>query len=139
MTAVAQCLKVKQCDYQRRRPEQTTLYKLIQEHSETFFAQIVVKAEPAGFDRYYQIRDERLACLESGFVKVYIEQLLKNGHAGFRLRVEDSGPGFDVQSVMSAMRDDQAVHGRGVALVRFRCHKLNYLGSGNRVEAEYFL
>ncbi len=26
--------------YQRRRPEQTTLYQLVQEHAETFFAQV---------------------------------------------------------------------------------------------------
>ena len=26
--------------YQRRRPEQTTLYQLVQEHVETFFAQV---------------------------------------------------------------------------------------------------
>ncbi|NOZ11317.1 MAG: SpoIIE family protein phosphatase [Gammaproteobacteria bacterium] len=98
-----------------------------------------LKAEPTGYDCYYRIRDERLASLESGFVKVYIEQLIKNGHAGFRLRVEDSGPGFDIQAIMSTAYDDQRAHGRGVALVRSMCHKLNYFGSGNRVEAEYFL
>ncbi len=98
-----------------------------------------LKAGPAGYDHYYRIRDQRLASLESGFVKVYIEQLLKNGHAGFRLRVEDSGPGFDIQSVMSVDRDHQRAHGRGVSLVRSMCHKLRYFGNGNRVEAEYFL
>jgi hypothetical protein len=34
-TPAGQCIH-----YQRRRPEETTLYRLVQEHAQTFFAQV---------------------------------------------------------------------------------------------------
>ncbi len=49
--------------YQRRRPEQTTLYQLVQEHVETFFAQ-VERETGAGLPDF--VKDEFDACLDCG-------------------------------------------------------------------------
>jgi len=62
--------------YQRRRPEQTTLYQLVQEHAETFFAQVECETG-AGLPDF--VKDEFDAFLDCG--------ILANGF--LRLRCAD--------------------------------------------------
>ena len=67
----------RQCvHYQRRRPEETTLYQLVQEHAETFFAQ-VERETGAGLPDF--VKDEFDAFLDCG--------ILANGF--LRLRCAD--------------------------------------------------
>jgi hypothetical protein len=51
--------------YQRRRPEETTLYQLIQEHAQTFFAQ-VERETGTGLPDF--VKDEFDAFLECGIL-----------------------------------------------------------------------
>ena len=62
--------------YERRRPEETTLYPLVQENDETFFAQVEAETE-AGLPDF--VKDEFDAFLECG--------ILANGF--LRLRCEE--------------------------------------------------
>ena len=51
--------------YARHRPEQTTLYRLVQQHSATFFAQA---EETTGADLAQFVKDEFDAFLECGIL-----------------------------------------------------------------------
>ena len=51
--------------YQRRRPEHTTLYQLVQEHAETFFAQVELETG-AGLPDF--VKDEFDAFLDCGIL-----------------------------------------------------------------------
>ena len=51
--------------YERHRPEQTTLYRLVQQHAATFFAQAESEAE-AGADLPQFVKEEFDAFLECG-------------------------------------------------------------------------
>ena len=62
--------------YERRRPEETTLYQLVQEHAETFFAQVECETG-AGLPDF--VKDEFDAFLECGVL----------AHGFVRLRCAD--------------------------------------------------
>jgi hypothetical protein len=64
--------------YERRRPEQTTLYRLVQQHAATFFAQA---EDAAGADLPQFVKDEFDAFLECGIL----------AHGFLRLRCGDCG------------------------------------------------
>ena len=64
--------------YERRRPEETTLYQLVQEHAETFFAQVECETG-AGLPDF--VKDEFDAFLECGVL----------AHGFVRLRCADCG------------------------------------------------
>ena len=64
--------------YERHRPEQTTLYRLVQEHAATFFAQVEAAAG-AGVPQF--VKDEFEAFLECGIL----------AHSFLRLRCGDCG------------------------------------------------
>ena len=51
--------------YARRRPEETTLYQVVQEQLETFLAQVEAKTG-AGLPEF--VKDELEACLECGIL-----------------------------------------------------------------------
>ena len=51
--------------YKRRRPEQTTLYRLVQQHAATFFEQ---NEAAAGADLSHFVKDESDAFLECGIL-----------------------------------------------------------------------
>jgi hypothetical protein len=51
--------------YERHRPEQTTLYRLVQQHAATFFAQA---EDAAGADLPQFVKDEFDAFLECGIL-----------------------------------------------------------------------
>ena len=64
--------------YERHRPEQTTLYRLVQQHAQSFFAQ---SEEAAGARLPQFVRDEFDAFLECGIL----------AHGFLRLRCGDCG------------------------------------------------
>ena len=64
--------------YERHRPEQTTLYRLVQQHAQTFFAQ-AEEATGAGLPQF--VKDEFDAFLECGIL----------AHGFLRLRCGDCG------------------------------------------------
>lgn len=95
------------------------------------------KSTLKGFASYYTKRNELLEKLAQGYVSVRIEQSPIPGGRLIKMRVEDSGKGFNVDKVYSALDDNREKFGRGIALARSMCSKLVYTGNGNTVEAEY--
>ena len=64
--------------YERRRPEQTTLYRLVQQHAANFFAEVEAAADA---DLPQFVKDEFDAFLECGIL----------AHGLLRLRCRDCG------------------------------------------------
>jgi two-component system, HptB-dependent secretion and biofilm response regulator len=98
-----------------------------------------LKADAEGFVRYFGERERRLAVLTHGHqvrLSVVCEQSGEDRH--LRIRVEDSGRGFDHEAALAAARQGPAsLHGRGIMLMRALCSSLTYEGRGNQVEAVY--
>ncbi|MFN8543714.1 MAG: SpoIIE family protein phosphatase [Candidatus Binatia bacterium] len=101
-----------------------------------------LKAEPDGFARYVELREQRLEALRSGAVMVVVEAHVTADESLLEVWVQDTGPGFDHRRLGVAEAALDAVQqrsGRGMALVRRLCERLEYLGTGNEVRAVYRL
>ena len=96
-----------------------------------------MKKDPEGFEEYYAARQRALAALEDVRIKIDLELVEQDKGGKLVVRVEDSGPGFDYQKVMSKLVDNTSLGGRGIGLVRSLCQELVYQGEGNRVKAVY--
>ena len=96
-----------------------------------------MKKDPEGFEEYHVARERGLAALEDGWIKIDLELIRQNKGGKLFVGVEDSGPGFDYEKVMSQPVDDTALGGRGIRLVRSFCKEFVYQGRGNRVKAVY--
>jgi anti-sigma regulatory factor (Ser/Thr protein kinase) len=100
----------------------------------------VVKEQADGFEQYFQMRQERLDKLTSGDIHVVIRQVRIDGETLMTIRLRDSGKGFEfaTQQVVE-LEQNSARSGRGIALVRKLCRRLEYIGNGNEVYAEIAL
>ncbi|MBF0627696.1 MAG: SpoIIE family protein phosphatase [Magnetococcales bacterium] len=103
------------------------------------------KKTPEGFIRYYMEREERLAKLEEGTIRLELthrpipeESGATESHGGeILILVEDTGPGFEIDQIHTQLQGNIGHGGRGIALVRSLCHALEYQGRGNRAKAVY--
>lgn len=96
-----------------------------------------LKNTPNGFAEYYTLREQRLADLENGFIKIrFSNQRLPSG-AKLTIDVEDSGEGFDFKSILNKQSDEHTFSGRGVYLLQQLCDKVSFLGKGNHARIEY--
>ncbi|NUU35752.1 SpoIIE family protein phosphatase [Pseudomonas sp. C2B4] len=97
-----------------------------------------LKRDVAGFARYYQQRNTRLAELQEGYVRVHL-QVTPQGEGGrLVIRVEDSGKGFDVERVMERPMDPVRLSGRGVSLIRQLGRNANWSDDGRSARVEFF-
>jgi len=96
-----------------------------------------LKQTPQGFMAYYTAREQRLAALESGQIRITLTHTAIGTAGQLTLRLEDSGPGFDYHSSLPALTENISHGGRGIPLVRALCKELIYSGAGNCVEAVY--
>ncbi len=98
----------------------------------------VVKSTANGFTDYYVRRVEALNALVDGFVRFEFTSRASDNGGYLKIRVRDSGRGFDV-SILRAARAKLtgAYHGRGLSLLFQLCDSLTFHGLGNDVEAEF--
>lgn len=96
-----------------------------------------IKEDTGGFGAYYQEKGLRLAQLSEGLIKVSFRHAVKGAGGRLAIRVEDTGPGFDFQRRLAQLAENQAVHGRGILMIRSVCESLVYSGSGNIAEVVY--
>ena len=85
--------------------------------------------------RFYELRQQRLASLESGCVRFTLDYTADNASATLVLEVEDSGEGFDRSELEEQPPGAHNPHGRGIALVDSLCDEFEYLGAGNHARA----
>lgn len=96
-----------------------------------------MKKTPESFSSYYSLREQRLSALTDAFARIDIEQVAAHNGYKFKLRILDSGKGFDYRRQTTTF-DEGALSGRGLGLVRTLCDELLYDGCGNTVEATYY-
>lgn len=99
-----------------------------------------LKSLPDGFEKYIEERRLRLAALEQGVLEIEVERLRQEGTEFLQVRIKDSGNGFDHESVLKQdIANSTLPSGRGIALVKHLCPKLEYLGNGSEVAVLYEL
>ncbi len=87
-----------------------------------------------GFQRFYEMRRERLASLRSGHIRLELELLADEQGAVLYMLVSDSGSGYRRTSVPSGDDLDQS-HGRGLQLVEALCSSVSVTHGGSTVRA----
>ena len=97
-----------------------------------------LKHDLDGFERYFQLRDERLQTLRNGEISIRINQINSAHSSLLSIKVVDSGPGFndDALSLDQPQANEQGYHGRGLKLLKGLCSRLEFLPPGNQVIAE---
>ena len=92
-----------------------------------------------GFDKFLQMREERLQALDSGKIDLEIEKVEIEGKYGVKIRVADSGCGFNYAAILADANNlvKHGQHGRGITLVESLAYRLEYAGNGNDVTAYY--
>ncbi|MGQ7861907.1 ATP-binding SpoIIE family protein phosphatase [Pseudomonas sp. 32A] len=96
-----------------------------------------LKRDAQGFAAYYRERNERLARLDSGFVRVHLD-VVPTGEGGcLTLRIEDSGSGFDVEKVLARPLDVDRLSGRGLSLVRQLSSDVGWSDGGRCARVEF--
>ena len=96
-----------------------------------------LKAESNGFENYMNERTRRLAELRHGWVSIVVSAPPDERAGIIDIVVSDSGDGFDVDGYYQASANTLSAHGRGLALVRALCHKLEHEQGGALVKVSY--
>ena len=96
-----------------------------------------LKADPAGFEAYFQTRESRLANLDSGHVIFNLSVEQESSRRSILLRIEDSGKGFDFENHNPPLDEATALSGRGLLLIQDLCESLEFHGKGNIAIARF--
>lgn len=99
----------------------------------------LIKLEPDGFQRYVQLRQQRLAQLRVGAIDVRIAAVDRRGRLMLRIGVKDTGIGFDFRKALDGQPGLDRPSGRGIPLLRRVCEEIEYRGCGNEVEVLFAL
>lgn len=99
-----------------------------------------LKDGPAGFERYFEERTQRLEALQAGRIDVEIWNVpVPHGQGGrLHIRIRDTGAGFDHRNLVQPSAGDLWHHGRGLGLVRGLCESLTHNEDGNEAVAIYY-
>ena len=99
-----------------------------------------LKFEADGFERYLTERRRRLATLQQGVLDISAERLCEDERELLKIRVRDSGSGFDPTRLPGAATGHHTrPSGRGLLLVRGLCTALEFSHGGREVTALYEL
>lgn len=99
-----------------------------------------LKSQEDGFDRFLTLREERLATLQEACVTVDLQRMHQGEQDFLMLHIRDSGPGFDYARIANCdLSANTGFAGRGIALVKSLCTRVDYLNEGNEVMAIYSL
>ncbi len=96
-----------------------------------------LKANASGFVEYYQAREQRLAVLNEGEIRIDIRHQPEAEGGRLIITVEDTGAGFDFESALLPLTENLGHAGRGIQLLRSICDEVAFQGKGNRVQVVY--
>ena len=99
-----------------------------------------MKNSVIGMADYYAERERRLSALEEGSIKIHVQKAPDRN--ALHIRIDDSGPGFDYESIMETEKWDinhksTSLAGRGMTMAYALCESIQYSGKGSCVEAVY--
>ncbi|WNO07994.1 fused response regulator/phosphatase [Teredinibacter sp. KSP-S5-2] len=97
-----------------------------------------LKESADGFERYYQLREQKLNSITNAYIKMDIAYLRGEPNQ-IRLVITDSGNGFDFQRYLNQQEANDNAHGRGLALLQNLCSFIEYSDGGRTVTAIYSL
>jgi anti-sigma regulatory factor (Ser/Thr protein kinase) len=112
----------------------TELFSNAMEHGVLGLSSDLKRAED-GYLEYYEQREERLAALQEGFVKISIEFCVEDEHGHLKIAFDDSGEGFDLNNLRKSDAND--TFGRGLGLINTICDEVVYSNNGTRVDIIY--
>lgn len=99
-----------------------------------------LKHHEDGMEKYFDERAARLVHTETGQVQLDLEKVLNSdGSAFLRIRVMDSGDGFDFRQVTDKAVENSLRHGRGIPLLHQVCRSVEFLQGGSEVVVEFNL
>jgi len=96
-----------------------------------------MKQSSDGFMQYYTVREEKLAQLSDGYIKINFNHQPTKFGGKLVIKMQDSGQGFDFSKATSDLENNQKNFGRGISLLLSLCKDVEYSGNGNRVKAVY--
>lgn len=96
-----------------------------------------LKRDAQGFAQYYRQRHERLAQLDSGYVRLHMQVVPTERGGKLSVRLEDSGQGFDVEQELARPVDIDRLSGRGLSLVRQLSNAVRWSDGGRSVCVEF--
>lgn len=94
------------------------------------------KLSSDAFEKYYIERDRKLSSLDEGWVRIDLKHKIVDSGGELTIGVEDSGKGFDHEKLSNQM-PEMEIRGRGIPLIMTLVKSMQYIGSGNHVEALY--
>ena len=86
---------------------------------------------------YYEAREEGLAQLAAGEIRILIEHQPRESGGVLRVCVDDTGPGFDFDKKRAPLEAVQGNAGRGLPLVDSLSETIRFAGDGNQVEVSF--
>jgi len=99
-----------------------------------------LKTNADGFNQYYQVRTQRLAVLDQGFIKVELSHVPSSDELGeLTIVVKDSGDGFNAATPILPLAENRTLSGRGLALVQQLGTQLTINDTGNSFRVSYQL
>ena len=93
------------------------------------------KETPDGMENYYQERHKRLQSNQDGQINIEITHELSATDKAIKIRVQDSGEGFDYSGIVKG--NEEKNHGRGLALLHKLCDEIVVSDSGRCIEATF--
>ncbi len=96
-----------------------------------------MKQTSDGFMAFYNAREKRLAELKEGKIRIEFTHTPTAQGGRLVIKLDDSGPGFDVTHSQSALKNNVGYSGRGINLVRTLCKEIVYNDRGNGVQVVY--
>ncbi len=93
-----------------------------------------LKRSEDGFAEYYQLRQERIEALSNAHIKIHCE-LLYEEETVLRIKVMDSGKGFEFENILDSDHEDS--FGRGISLIDKVCKRVEYSNNGCTVEVDF--
>ena len=136
------------CQIQVLQPHQGALFLIV---SELFNNALdhgllgldsTLKSTQGGFEQYLRSRESDLSQLTDGRVDLRFRLHQSEQGPAIDITIADTGGGFDFAPYLEGHEhrlDADQAHGRGIALIRKLCARMQYTGNGNTVSARYLV
>ncbi|MDH5649762.1 MAG: fused response regulator/phosphatase [Gammaproteobacteria bacterium] len=92
---------------------------------------------PSGFRNYFESREKLLVNAQNGWLRISIQHANNSGRGCLKIKVSDSGRGFDYGAIDYDLQRNKKYRGRGIPLVRALSKDLEYSDNGSSVTAVY--